>query len=98
MCNISPLSRKNLLCVKSKIVPGNEKIVPDGKFEVKVDFGSVIMFNTSEIMICYLLLTHYQKQYDFYEFLAHRRFSLAQINTWEILQLEQFIIKIFNFS
>ncbi len=55
--NISSLSQKNLLCVKSQIVQGNEKTVPNGKFELKVDFGNVIIFNTSKIMICYLL-TH----------------------------------------
>ncbi len=54
---ISLLSQKNLLCVKSQIVQGNEKTVPNGKFELKVDFGSVIIFNTPKIMICYLLLT-----------------------------------------
>ncbi len=51
----SSLSRKNLL--KSQIVQGNEKTVPTGKFELKVNFGSVIIFNTSKIMICYLRLT-----------------------------------------
>ncbi len=53
----SSLSRKNLLCVKSQIMQGNEKTVLNDKFELKVDFGSVITFNTSKIMICYLLLT-----------------------------------------
>ncbi len=55
---MSSLSRKNLLCVKSQIVQGNEKTLRNGKFKLKVDFGSVIMFNTFKIMICYLLLTH----------------------------------------
>ncbi len=41
---------------KAKFCRGNEKIVPNGKFELKLDFGIVIMFNTSKIMICYLLL------------------------------------------
>ncbi len=44
--NISSF-QKNLLCVKSQIVQGNAKTVLNGKFEPKVDFGSVIMFNTS---------------------------------------------------
>ncbi len=80
------LSQKNLLCVKNQIMQGNEKTVHNGKFEPKVDFGSVIMFNISKIMILYFLLTRIIKNNDFNEFLAHRRFSLAQINKWEILQ------------
>ncbi len=68
---ISPFSRKNLR-VKSQIVQGNEKIVPDGKFELKVDFGSVIMFNTSKTMICYLLLTRIIKS------------NMIFINFWHI--------------
>ncbi len=59
--HISLLSRKNLLCVKGQIVQGNEKTVSNGKFELKVDFGSLIIFNTSKIMICYLLLTNISK-------------------------------------
>ncbi len=39
--DISSLSRKNLLCVKNQIVQGNEKTVLNGKFELKMEFGSV---------------------------------------------------------
>ncbi len=40
---------KNLLCVQSQIVQENKKTVPNGKFELKVGFGNVVMFNTSKI-------------------------------------------------
>ncbi len=53
----SSSSRKNLQCVKSQTVQGNKKTVHNGKLELKVDFWSVIVINTSKIMICYLLLT-----------------------------------------
>ncbi len=48
-------------CVKSQIVQGNEKTVPNGKFELKVYFGSVIIYNTCKIIICYFLLTYTNK-------------------------------------
>ncbi len=66
---------KNLLCVKSQIVQGNKKTVKNGKFELKVDFGSVIIFNISKIMN--LCLTHIIKSNMIFMNFWRRRFSLA---------------------
>ncbi len=41
---------------KAKLCKGMKKFTND-KFELKVDFESIIMCNTSKIMICYLFLT-----------------------------------------
>ncbi len=54
--DIVVITKKPPTC-QSQIVQGNEKTVLNGKFELKVDFGSVIIYNTSKVMICYLLLT-----------------------------------------
>ncbi len=47
---------KTFYVSKAKLCRGTKKLFPNGKFELKVDFGSVIMFNRSKIMICYLIL------------------------------------------
>ncbi len=47
--DIVVVTKKNLLRAKSQIVQGNEKTVHNGKLELKVDFGSVIIFNTSKV-------------------------------------------------
>ncbi len=96
---ISPLSQKNLRCAKSQIVQGNERTVPNDKFELKVDFGSVIMFNKSKIMICYLLLTRIIKSnMIFMNFWRTGNFYWRKLTHGRFYRLEQFIIKIFNFS
>ncbi len=48
--------KKPPMCQKPNCA-GEQKTVPNGKFGLKVNFGSVIMFNTPKIMICYLFLT-----------------------------------------
>ncbi len=94
---LTPL--KYLLCVKSQLVQGNQKTVPNGKFELKVDFGSVIIFNTSKIMIYYLLLTCIIKSnMIFMNFWHIGEFYWHKLTHGRFYRLEQFIIKIFNFS
>ncbi len=92
------VTKKLPMCQKSNCAE-ERKNCPNSKFELKVDFGSVIMFNISKRMICYLLLTRIIKSnMIFMNFWYIGDFYWPKLTHGRFYRLEQCIIKIFDFS